>query len=113
MNLLDKWQEALAAHPNFTKNMSHNAKVAVMCQTMTAVTGKTKASKENPSGWNFFFKVTTDPEKKQADIVKVFSKSHKMLRAYYDYDFTHPILNESSANDQAINNLLLSMQFKV
>lgn len=113
MNLLDKWQETLAKHPNFSKSMSHNAKVAVMCQTMTAITGKTKASKENPSGWNFFFKVTTDPEKKQADIVEVFSQSHRLLRTYIDYDFTHPILAGTPAQEKAINNLLLSMQFKV
>ncbi len=112
MLLLDRWEQALLAHPNFSKTMSTNAKIAVMCQTMTAVTGKTKASKENPSGWNFFFKITSDSEKKQADIVEVFSKSHKVLRTYIDYDFKHPIVSGSSADDQAINNLLASIFVK-
>jgi len=112
MNLLDQWQEALVKHPNFSKNMSHNAKIAIMCQTMSMVTGKPKATKEEPSGWNFFFKITTDPEKKKADIVEVFSKSHKVLRTYFDYDFNHPILNESFTNDQAVNNLLASIFVK-
>lgn len=112
MNLLDQWEKTLSAHPNFSKTMSHNTKIAIMCQTMTAVVGNEKQSKENPSGWNFFFKITTDPEKKEADIVEVFSKSHKVLRTYFNYDFSHPILNESFTNDQAVNNLLASIFIK-
>lgn len=112
MNLLDQWQEALAKHPNFSKTMNHNAKIAIMCQTMTAVVGNEKQSKENPDGWNFFFKITTDPEKKQADVVEVFSQSHKVLRTYFDYDFSHPIIGGSHTNDQAVNTLLASMFVK-
>ena len=112
MNLLDRWEQALLNHPNFSKNMSHNTKVAIFCQTMSMVTGKPKATKEQPNGWNFFFKITTDPEKKQSDIVEVFSKSHKVLRTYFDYNFSHPILNESSTNDQAVNALLASIFVK-
>lgn len=111
MNLLDRWQETLVKHPNFSKNMSHNTKVAIMCQTMTAVVGKPKATKEQPNGWNFFFKITTDPEKKEADVIEVFSKSHKVLRTYFDYDFNHPII-ESCTNDQVVNNLLASIFVK-
>ena len=104
MNLLDKWQETLAKHPNFSKKMSTNAKVAIMCQTMNMVTGKTKATKENPDGWYFFFKVTTDSEE-QVDVVEVFSKSHKVLRTYYDYDFSHPTMDENNIKDEALNKL--------
>ena len=109
MNILDQWEQALSAHPNFSKTMSHNAKVAIMCQTMSMVTGKPKATKEEPSGWNFFFKITTDPDNEQADMLEVFSKSHKVLRTYFDYDFTHPILGEGPTNDEALNKLFNAM----
>lgn len=101
-SILDQWETALQAHPNFSKTMSHPAKIAILCQTMTQVTGKPKGK----DGWDFFFKIKKD---EYQETLEVFSRSHKLLRTYIEYDFEHPILQGTPAQEQAIEHLFSAM----
>jgi len=84
---------------------------------MTMIVGAPKATKAEPFGWNFFFKVTEhrDEVGKEIEpaIIEVFSQSHRLLRTYLDYNFKNPIVPGTPAQEKAIDNLLSSMQFKV
>lgn len=100
-NLLNVWQERLAEVTNF-KTLSPAAKIAVMCQTMNLVTKKEKYSKDHPDGWNFFFQI-------DGTTVSVFSKGHRLLRSYFDFNFKKPLIHVIKTlddNDRLIEKLI-------